>query len=191
MHIPRYLLILITTVALLPAQLQIPGVVRIHDLGGLLEAPITFAGPRHGLVPQQAPSEPAAAEPQSFAVFLQANFLPEIAAELARGSTHDAAKQVWVLHAPVDLQTHVAARLQELRAQRARQIHVNLHIEPARLTLRVEDDGEGFDVEEARARGLRLGLTSMDERASSVRGSLQIDSQPGEGTTVTLEAPLE
>ena len=52
-------------------------------------------------------------------------------------------------------------------------------------------DAAAVDVEEARARGQRLGLTSMDERASSIRGRLNIVSKPGEGTTVTLEAPLE
>jgi len=78
-----------------------------------------------------------------------------------------------------------------LKHAEAQQIKVALKIDNALLRLRVEDDGEGFDVEEARARGLRLGLTSMDERANSVRGSLRIDSRPGKGTTVTLEAPLE
>jgi signal transduction histidine kinase len=70
-------------------------------------------------------------------------------------------------------------------------INVDLQIERAKLILRVRDDGEGFDVEEARARGLRLGLTSMDERASSIRGTLSIDSTPGTGTIVTMEVPLE
>ena len=73
----------------------------------------------------------------------------------------------------------------------AGKVHVELRIEAGRLLLRVQDNGEGFDVEEARSRGLRLGLTSMDERASSIRGSLRIESRPHEGTTVTLEAPLE
>jgi len=73
----------------------------------------------------------------------------------------------------------------------AEQIDVEVRIERAKLVLSVRDNGEGFDVEEARARGLRLGLTSMDERAGSIRGRLSIVSQPGEGTTVTLEAPLE
>lgn len=73
----------------------------------------------------------------------------------------------------------------------ASNLSVDLRIEQAKLTLRVRDDGEGFDVEEARARGLRLGLTSMDERASSIRGKLTIESAAGAGTTVTMEVPLE
>jgi signal transduction histidine kinase len=31
----------------------------------------------------------------------------------------------------------------------------------------------------------------MDERASSIRGTLSIDSTPGTGTIVTMEVPLE
>ena len=36
----------------------------------------------------------------------------------------------------------------------------------------------------------RLGLAGMQERAQLVSGSLKIESEPGQGTTVTIEAPL-
>ena len=39
------------------------------------------------------------------------------------------------------------------------------------------------------ARARRLGLTSMNERAASVGGSLTITSAPGQGTTVELRVP--
>jgi two-component system CheB/CheR fusion protein len=56
------------------------------------------------------------------------------------------------------------------------------------VQLTVRDLGEGFDIGEVRGRG--LGLISMEERARWVGGSLQIDSTPGEGTSVEAEVPL-
>jgi signal transduction histidine kinase len=62
--------------------------------------------------------------------------------------------------------------------------------EPGRtLVLRVNDDGHGFDPTARGVRARRLGLTSMNERAASVGGSLTITSAPGQGTTVELRVP--
>jgi signal transduction histidine kinase len=57
------------------------------------------------------------------------------------------------------------------------------------LVLRVTDDGRGFDPGARAVRARRLGLTSMNERAASVGGSLTITSAPGQGTTVELRVP--
>jgi len=51
------------------------------------------------------------------------------------------------------------------------------------------DDGAGFDPEAPALRGRHLGLTSMDERAALLDGTLQVSSQPGAGTTVSLRVP--
>ena len=59
----------------------------------------------------------------------------------------------------------------------------------ARLTLTVADDGVGFDPAAPGVRSRRLGLTSMEERARALGGSLAVVSRPGDGTTVTLEVP--
>jgi signal transduction histidine kinase len=58
-----------------------------------------------------------------------------------------------------------------------------------RLELEVTDDGAGFDPGEPELRSRRLGLTSMEERAQRLGGTLSIRSAPGAGTTVRLEAP--
>ena len=58
-----------------------------------------------------------------------------------------------------------------------------------RLVLSVSDDGRGFDPAAGAARGRRLGLTSMEERAAALGGALTIVSAPGAGTTVRLEVP--
>ena len=55
------------------------------------------------------------------------------------------------------------------------------------ITLIVEDDGQGFDVEAARAPG--LGLPGMRERAEMLGGTLRMESRPGSGTTLVVEVP--
>jgi signal transduction histidine kinase len=59
------------------------------------------------------------------------------------------------------------------------------------LELEVSDDGAGFDPAEPELRSRRLGLTSMEERAQRLGGTLSIVSAPGSGTTVRLEAPVD
>jgi signal transduction histidine kinase/DNA-binding NarL/FixJ family response regulator len=56
------------------------------------------------------------------------------------------------------------------------------------LTLTIEDDGVGFDAEEA-SRAPSLGLQGMTERASALGGAFTIATAPGEGTRVELEVP--
>jgi signal transduction histidine kinase len=53
--------------------------------------------------------------------------------------------------------------------------------------LEIVDDGIGFDPDAPGLRARRLGLTSMEERAESIGGRLEIRSAPGAGTTVRLE----
>jgi GAF domain-containing protein len=53
----------------------------------------------------------------------------------------------------------------------------------------VEDDGRGFDVDEALQRG-RLGLIGMAERAEMLGGSLVIESSPGHGTRLIAHVPV-
>jgi len=55
--------------------------------------------------------------------------------------------------------------------------------------LAVSDAGRGFDVEAAKEhRG--LGLVSMLERVHLVHGSLDVESQLGEGTKILAVVPL-
>jgi signal transduction histidine kinase len=57
------------------------------------------------------------------------------------------------------------------------------------IRLFVRDDGVGFDPTARAARARNLGLTSMRERARRLGGHVRIESTPGAGTIVTLEAP--
>jgi signal transduction histidine kinase len=75
-----------------------------------------------------------------------------------------------------------------LKHSGAGRVSVRLRCEQGRLLLDVEDDGVGFDPAAPSTRGRRLGLTSMEERAQRLGGTLEIRSAPGAGTTVHLEA---
>ncbi len=78
------------------------------------------------------------------------------------------------------------------RHAQARKVEVLLAYEPARLRLRVQDDGQAFDlahVGQRRANG-GLGLLGMRERATLVGAELGITSQPGQGTTVEVRLAL-
>jgi signal transduction histidine kinase len=76
-----------------------------------------------------------------------------------------------------------------LRHADAERIELRLQGRDGRLTVTVADDGVGFDPGERGLRSRRLGLTSMEERARALGGTLAVVSRPGEGTTVTLEVP--
>ncbi len=57
------------------------------------------------------------------------------------------------------------------------------------ITLIVADDGRGFDVaRRVSGEGTSWGLLIMEERARTIGAQLRIDSAPGKGTRVTVEA---
>ncbi len=61
-----------------------------------------------------------------------------------------------------------------------------------KLIIRIEDDGKGFSIEEQikkEVQNKKLGLRSMQERASLMGGELSIKSSIGKGTTLILEIP--
>ena len=55
--------------------------------------------------------------------------------------------------------------------------------------LRIEDNGVGFDTGPMGRFG-HQGLTNMRERAAQLGSEVRIDSQPGMGTTVTVQVPI-
>jgi signal transduction histidine kinase len=75
-----------------------------------------------------------------------------------------------------------------LKHAQARHISVRLDADGGGLLLEVADDGVGFDPAAPAARSRRLGLTSMEERAKRLGGTLVIRSSRGAGTTVRLKA---
>jgi signal transduction histidine kinase len=57
------------------------------------------------------------------------------------------------------------------------------------VSLRVSDDGAGFDPGSLGKRG-GLGLVMMRERASQLNGTFEFESAPGHGTTITVVIPF-
>jgi signal transduction histidine kinase len=68
--------------------------------------------------------------------------------------------------------------------------HVTIELEAdrRRLRLRVTDDGHGFDPEQKTDGN---GVSNMRRRVTALGGRLTIQSKPGRGTTIELEAPLQ
>ena len=76
-----------------------------------------------------------------------------------------------------------------LRHARASAVMVRLDQDHNLIALEICDDGVGFDprrLESLDAGGRGLGLRGMRERAAILGGSLELESAPGEGTTVRI-----
>jgi signal transduction histidine kinase len=74
------------------------------------------------------------------------------------------------------------------RHAQAGRARLRAEMEGGCLVLRVSDDGRGFKTDEKRA---GYGLRNMRDRARLLGGQLDIKSEPGWGTRVTLSMPLE
>lgn len=74
------------------------------------------------------------------------------------------------------------------RHAQASQIIVTLVATPQTVSLVVEDDGRGFDVEAVSSS--RFGLLGLNERVKLLNGRLQIESSVGQGTRIEVEIPL-
>jgi signal transduction histidine kinase len=78
------------------------------------------------------------------------------------------------------------------RHAEATQVTVELHITPDTVTLRVADDGEGFDAA-AIDTNTTMGLQGMEERIAGLGGTFTVDAAPGEGTRIAacLSRPVD
>ena len=70
----------------------------------------------------------------------------------------------------------------------ASRVSVVLKHNEGRVVAIVQDDGRGFD---ALAQTAGLGLMGMTERVRGLQGYMSVASEPGYGTLITLELPVE
>ena len=56
-------------------------------------------------------------------------------------------------------------------------------------TIRIEDDGSGFDPGRVFGSG-HFGIANLKDRAAAIAGSLTIDSEPGNGTRIIVQLPI-
>ncbi|MCC6615099.1 MAG: GAF domain-containing sensor histidine kinase [Anaerolineae bacterium] len=73
----------------------------------------------------------------------------------------------------------------------AHEVCITLGHDDAHLTLTIEDDGQGFDLAQVISQDNGgVGLQIMRERAESLGGQLDIDTQPGRGTRIMVRISL-
>lgn len=68
----------------------------------------------------------------------------------------------------------------------AKKVRVEITDEDDRVHMKISDDGKGFDKDSTKH---TLGLIGLRERAASVNGRLEIESEPGKGTVVHAIIP--
>jgi PAS domain S-box-containing protein len=68
---------------------------------------------------------------------------------------------------------------------------VHIRCEDDKLHLEIADQGKGFDVSNALGAGTTGGLSGIQERVRLLGGRLELDSEPGNGTCITVRLPLE
>lgn len=76
----------------------------------------------------------------------------------------------------------------------AQSVVLSVEFKDSALGIEVEDDGKGFEMqavspEAGKAKG--LGLLGMRERVTLLGGKFHVESQPGRGTRLTIEVPLD
>jgi signal transduction histidine kinase len=69
-------------------------------------------------------------------------------------------------------------------------VRVTLRAGTRAVVLRIRDDGPGFNAAALPRTPRGIGLTTMRERAHEIGAELDLRSQPGAGTTVTVTVPL-
>jgi len=89
---------------------------------------------------------------------------------------------------------------------RATEVLIRLYVKNSILHLSIEDNGTGFDMEEVahhnkgikqainregfKEKRIKWGLTTMRERAISIKGNIRIESQKGKGTKIIVDVPV-
>jgi NarL family two-component system sensor histidine kinase YdfH len=76
------------------------------------------------------------------------------------------------------------------RHAEASEVILTMKCDHDKILIELQDDGIGFDPAEAVGRSGHFGLVGMRERTRLYGGSLTIESQPAQGTTLTIQLPL-
>ena len=101
-------------------------------------------------------------------------------------------------HVPAEKEIAIYRIVQEalnnvVKHANATAVSVVIDRRPLELRVIVEDNGVGFDSQEARTRTggrMKLGLSGIEERLTLIGGSLTIESENRVGTTLFIFVPL-
>jgi signal transduction histidine kinase len=77
-----------------------------------------------------------------------------------------------------------------IRHGAARTIDVRVGLVDGEVTMQVEDDGSGFDVDSTERKRPGMGIFTMRERVGLLNGRLEIASTRTTGTSVSVRIPL-
>jgi len=76
---------------------------------------------------------------------------------------------------------------------RASRVVTSVEFGDSKVRINVDDNGQGFELagrtDDLATTG-KLGLIGMHERARLLDGTLMVHSEPGNGTTITVDAPV-
>ncbi len=113
-----------------------------------------------------------------------------------------AAREGWVVQTAIDPSIRTGGKVGEAlfriaqealnnvaKHAKASSVDVALVREEGALTLRLADDGRGFD-RRAGVKPTSVGLVGMQERVAALGGQLRIRSAPAEGTEITVTVPV-
>jgi signal transduction histidine kinase/streptogramin lyase len=73
-----------------------------------------------------------------------------------------------------------------LKHSAATEVRIRLGVEDGRLCISIADNGRGFRVDQVN--GVGNGLTNMKERLQRIGGRMSLESEPGNGTRIRMEA---
>jgi two-component system sensor histidine kinase DegS len=75
-----------------------------------------------------------------------------------------------------------------MKHSQATKVEMSLTGNEISLIMMIEDNGKGFNMDQARSIG--MGLKSMEKRMTDIGGKLVIDSKPGRGTIIVAEVNI-
>lgn len=58
------------------------------------------------------------------------------------------------------------------------------------MTITVEDNGNGFTQSDQNSK-YGMGLSNIQSKAAALEGKIELITEPGTGTTITIELPLK
>lgn len=118
----------------------------------------------------------------------------EVAAKMLTGIQYEFRCAGSLLSGPLEIEfkRHVLMIFKEtlhnvVRHAHASRVDVEFELNPGHMRMEVRDDGIGFDPSGKQS---GRGLRSLQARASAIGGKLAVESTPGKGTTVALEADI-
>lgn len=74
----------------------------------------------------------------------------------------------------------------------AKHVHLSIRASERDFTIRLQDDGKGFDLDQTEAiPSNHFGLLNMRQRVKRLGGTLEFNSQPNQGTSLTVTIPVQ